>query len=296
MNSIEQIRVADALNLALEPVLPVVTPPQPPKLGALASLRNHWPEYVMETGLLGAFMVSACVFGALYEFPQSPVHRAITSAFLRRVLMGVSMGLTAIAIIYSPWGKQSGAHINPSVTITFLRLGKIRLWDAVFYIAAQFTGAVLGVFLVAQFLGRQVSDPAVRYVVTTPGPRGPWVALLAEFIIAAGMMSAVLYFSNHHRLAGYTGLFAGLLVATYITIEAPFSGMSMNPARTFGSALPSGIWEGFWVYLIASPLGMLAASEFYLWRAGKIAVKCCKLHHNNTKRCIFCGANGGFAS
>jgi aquaporin Z len=175
-------------------------------------------------------------------------------------------------------------------------LGKIKLWDAVFYIAAQFTGAALGVFLVAQFLGRQVSDPAVRYVVTTPGPRGPWVALLAEFIIAAGMMSAVLYFSNHHRLAGYTGLFAGLLVATYITIEAPFSGMSMNPARTFGSALPSGIWEGFWVYLIASPMGMLAASEFYLWRAGKIAVKCCKLHHNNTKRCIFCGANGGFAS
>jgi aquaporin Z len=296
MNSIEQIRVADALNLALEPVLPVVTPPQPPKLGALASLRNHWPEYVMETGLLGAFMVSACVFGALYEFPQSPVHQAIKSAFLRRVLMGVSMGLTAIAIIYSRWGKQSGAHINPSVTITFLRLGKIKLWDAVFYIAAQFTGAALGVFLVAQFLGRQVSDPAVRYVVTTPGPRGPWVALLAEFIIAAGMMSAVLYFSNHHRLAGYTGLFAGLLVATYITIEAPFSGMSMNPARTFGSALPSGIWEGFWVYLIASPMGMLAASEFYLWRAGKIAVKCCKLHHNNTKRCIFCGANGGFAS
>jgi aquaporin Z len=210
--------------------------------------------------------------------------------------MGVSMGLTAIAIIYSRWGKQSGAHINPSVTITFLRLGKIKLWDAVFYIAAQFTGAALGVFLVAQFLGRQVSDPAVRYVVTTPGPRGPWVALLAEFVIAAGMMSAVLYFSNHHRLAGYTGLFAGLLVATYITIEAPFSGMSMNPARTFGSALPSGIWEGFWVYLIASPMGMLAASEFYLWRAGKIAVKCCKLHHNNTKRCIFCGANGGFAS
>jgi aquaporin Z len=110
------------------------------------------------------------------------------------------------------------------------------------------------------------------------------------------MMSAVLYFSNHHRLADYTGVFAGLLVATYITIEAPFSGMSMNPARTFGSAVPSGIWDGFWVYLIASPLGMLAASEFYLWRAGKIAVKCCKLHHNNTKRCIFCGANGGFAS
>lgn len=296
MNSIEQNTAADALNLTLEIVPSVVESPQPPKLGALASLRVHWPEYLMEAALLGAFMVSACVFGALYEFPQSPVHQAIMSGFLRRLLMGISMGLTAVAIIYSPWGKQSGAHINPSVTLAFFRLGKIRGWDALFYIGAQFSGAVLGVFLVAQLLGRQVSDPAVRYVVTTPGLRGPWVALLAEFIIAAGMMSAVLYFSNHHRLAGYTGLFAGVLVASYITIEAPFSGMSMNPARTFGSALPPMIWDGLWIYLTAPPLGMLFAAELYLWQKGPQSVMCCKLHHNNDKRCIFCGANGGFAS
>ena len=296
MNGIEQNPAADALNLALEIVPSVVASPQPPKLGALASLRVHWPEYLMEAALLGAFMVSACVFGALYEFPQSPVHQAIMSGFLRRLFMGVTMGLTAIAIIYSPWGKQSGAHINPSVTLTFFRLGKIKFWDALFYIAAQFTGAVLGVFLVAQFLGREVSDPAVRYVVTTPGSRGSWVALVAEFIIAAILMSAVLSFSNHRRLAGYTGLVAGLLVATYITLEAPFSGMSMNPARTFGSALPPMIWDGLWVYLTAPPLGMLFAAELYLWRKGKQAVNCCKLHHNNDKRCIFCGANGGFAS
>lgn len=250
----------------------------------------------MEAGLLATFMASACVFGALYEFPHSPVHVAIMSGFLRRLLMGLSMGLTAVAIIYSPWGKQSGAHINPSVTLTFLRLGKIKAWDALFYIAAQFAGAVVGVLCVGLLLGKAVSDPAVRYVVTTPGPHGIWVALLAEFVIAAGMMSTVLYFSNHHQLAPYTGLFAGLLVATYITIEAPFSGMSMNPARTFGSALPPMIWSGLWIYLTAPPLGMLFAAELYLWRRGRQAVVCCKLHHNNDKRCIFCGANGGFAS
>lgn len=295
MNGIEQNSPADALNLALEIMPSVVASPQPPKLGALASLRVHWPEYLMEAALLSAFMVSACVFGALYEFPQSPVHQAIMSGFLRRLFMGVTMGLTAIAIIYSPWGKQSGAHINPSVTLTFFRLGKIKFWDALFYIASQFTGAVLGVFLVAEFLGREVSDPAVRYVVTTPGPRGSWVALVAEFIIAAILMAAVLSFSNHHRLAGYTGLVAGLLVAIYIALEAPFSGMSMNPARTFGSALPPMIWDGLWVYLTAPPLGMLFAAELYLWRKGQQAVICCKLHHNSDKRCIFCGANGGFA-
>jgi aquaporin Z len=283
-------------RLGPEPVLAAAGRAESPKLDALMSLDAHWPEYLMEAGLLATFMVSACVFGALYEFPGSPVHQAIMSGFLRRLLMGISMGLTAVAIIYSPWGKQSGAHINPSVTLTFFRLGKIKGWDALFYITAQFLGAVLGVYLVAKVLGRQVSDPAVRYVVTTPGARGPWVALLAEFVIAAGMMSVVLYFSNHRRLAGYTGLFAGALVAIYIALEAPFSGMSMNPARTFGSALPPMIWDGLWIYLTAPPLGMLFAAELYLWRKGQSAVKCCKLHHNNDKRCIFCGANGGFAS
>ena len=300
MNVTKHSLLVEAPNLAVMHMqMPTPTEgamTQAPQLGALASVRLHWPEYLMEASLLGAFMVSACLFGVLYGFPQSPVRRAIPSDFSRGLLGGLSMGLTALAIFYSPWGKQSGAHINPSVTLTFFRLGKIKFWDALFYIASQFAGAALGVLLVAQFLEREISHPAVRFAATTPGPRGPWAAFAAEFIIATGMMSAVLYFSNHHRLARFTGLFASILVATYITIEAPFSGMSMNPARSFGSALPSGIWDHFWIYLVAPPLGMIAASEFYLWRAGKIAVKCCKLHHDNDRRCIFCGANGGFAS
>ena len=294
MKSVEQNLMQDEPNLALNPAVSVAVEAR--QNTAWAAISRHWPEYLMEAGLLGAFMVSACVFGALYEFPGSPMRQAIASQLLRRVLMGVSMGLTAIAIIYSPWGKQSGAHINPSVTFTFYRLGKIKSWDAIFYIAWQFTGAVLGVFLVARFLGKELADPAVRYVVTVPGEHGPLLALLAEFVIAFGMMSAVLCFSNHHYWNRYTGLVAGLLVATYITLEAPFSGMSMNPARTFGSGFSAEIWSGLWVYLTAPPLGMLAAAELYLWRKGKLSVKCCKLHHNSGKRCIFCGANGGFAS
>jgi aquaporin Z len=260
------------------------------------ALRAHWPEYLMEAWGLGTFMISACVFGALYEFPGSPVRQAITSEVMRRVLMGISMGATAMAIIYSPWGKQSGAHINPSVTLTFTRLGKIKSWDAIGYIVAQFVGASFGVGLVAIFIGRELADPAVRYVVTLPGEHGWLVALAAEFSIAFGMMSAVLFFSNHHRLEKYTGIFAGALVAIYITIEAPFSGMSMNAARSFGSALSAEIWNGFWIYVTAPPLGMLTAAEIYLWWKGRDAVKCCKLHHHNDKRCIFCGANGGFAA
>ena len=249
----------------------------------------------MEAAGLGWFMVSACLFGALYENPASPMRQAIASPAVRRLLMGLSMGLTAISIIYSPWGKQSGAHINPSVTIAFCRLKKVQRWDAFFYVVAQFAGAVFGVTLVALLFRKAIADSNVRYVVTVPGEAGVLIAFAVEFLMAFGMMTLVLHLSNHKQLSRYTGLFAGLLVATYITLAAPFSGMSMNPARTLGSALPAGVFNALWIYFTAPPLAMLFAAEVYLWQKGKPAVRCCKLHHDNPRRCIFCGANGGFA-
>jgi aquaporin Z len=100
-------------------------------------------------------------------------------------------------------------------------------------------------------------------------------------------MTVVLHVSNRASLARFTGLAAGVLVALYITLEAPISGMSMNPARSFASALPAGAWEAFWVYLVAPPLGMLVAAEVYARRRGARAVYCAKLHHDRVGRCIF---------
>jgi aquaporin Z len=110
----------------------------------LWSLRHHWPEYLMEAWGLGTFMVSAGVFGTLLFHPASPVARAVPDPLALRALMGVLMGLTAVALIYSPWGRQSGAHLNPAVTLTFLRLGKVRPWDALFYVLAQAAGGTAG--------------------------------------------------------------------------------------------------------------------------------------------------------
>lgn len=248
----------------------------------------------MEASLLGAFMASACLFGVLYEYPGSQIHQLITSGPARRLLGGLAMGLTAIAIIYSPWGKQSGAHINPSTTLTFYRLGKIHGWDALFYICAQFFGSAIAVGIVSAMIPSYVAHPGVRYVVTVPGAVGAPIAFAAELVISFLLMTVVLGSSNSARLSSYTGLFAGLLIATYITLEAPISGMSMNPARTFGSAISANVWTAIWIYFTAPPIGMLAAAELYLWRHGRLAAKCCKYHHNNSKRCIFCGANGGF--
>src|SRR5256885_9255837 len=85
------------------------------------------------------------VVATLLGAPDSPVHRAIAGAMWRNVAGGVAMGLTAIALIHSGWGKRSGAHMNPAGTLTFLRLGKIRPWDALFFVFAPTLGGPSGV-------------------------------------------------------------------------------------------------------------------------------------------------------
>jgi glycerol uptake facilitator-like aquaporin len=164
-----------------------------------SALSQHWPEYLMEAGGLGLFMVSACSFGAALQLPGSPVVRAIMNPTGRRVLMGLAMGVTAIALVYSPIGKQSGGHFNPSVTLTFLRLKKIEAWDAFFYVIFQFIGGIAGVAIAAALLGPRVADPNVNYVVTVPGPTGAAPALIAEFAMAFVLMSVILHSSNHVR-------------------------------------------------------------------------------------------------
>jgi aquaporin Z len=250
------------------------------------ALSRHWPEYLMEAAGLGAFMLSACVFAALLEHPASPIHHAIVSPLARRALMGIAMGLTAVGIIYSPWGQQSGAHLNPAVTLAFFRLGKIEPWDAAFYALAQFTGGIAGVALAVVTFGTVVRHPSVHYVATMPGAAGPWVALGAEAAISLGLMTTVLVVSNTPSLARFTGLFAGTLVAVYITTVAPISGMSMNPARTTASAVPAHMWSALWIYFVGPPLGMLLATEIHR-RLLSGPVFCAKLHHHNTRRCIF---------
>jgi aquaporin Z len=241
----------------------------------------------MEAGALAAFMVSASLFGALLWHPASPASRVVPDGLGRRGLMGLAMGMTAVGLIYSPWGQQSGAHMNPAVTLAFLRLGKIAAWDAAFYVLAQFAGGLLGMVASRLVLGGFLAHPAVNYVVTVPGGRGAGVAFLAEAAMAFGMMLTVLVVSNgaHPR---WTGLAAGALVAAYIAFEAPLSGMSLNPARTLGSALVALQFSALWVYFAAPPLGMLLATEAYAAAAGARAVHCAKLHHQNSRRCIFC--------
>ena len=84
-----------------------------------------------------------------------------------------------------------------------------------------------------------------------------------------------------------TGLSASGPAFIYIVIEAPISGMSMNPARSLASAIPARSWTAIWVYFTAPPLGMLVAAQAYVALCGRANVFCAKLHHGRTQRCIF---------
>jgi aquaporin Z len=201
--------------------------------------------------------------------------------------MGLAIGATVIALIISPWGKQSGGHINPAMTFAFYRLGKIRPWDALFYGVAQFSGATSGVALATFLLRGAPGDVTVRYAVTAPGVYGAAVAFAAELAISFILMITVLLVTNHERFARYTPYFVGSLYAVNITFETPLSGMSMNPARTFGPAVYGGYWHTLWIYFIAPTVGMLAAAAVFLRARHGAPPYCAKLDHANNKRCIF---------
>jgi len=216
----------------------------------------------------------------------SPVVSAVPSPLVRRVMMGVLMGLTLIAIVHSPWGRRSGAQMNPAFTLTFFRLGRSAPRDAAAYIVAQFVGGALGVAVAAVFLGQALAAPGVMYVVTEPGMLGIAVAFVSELVISAIMMAMVLRTTSSERWRRYTGLFAGLLVATYITIESPLSGMSMNPARTVASALAAHRWVAVWIYFVAPLAGMLIAAELFVRTRARREIPCGKIVHSEP--CLFC--------
>src|SRR5262249_10021095 len=265
-------------------------------MSALTALRTHWPEYLIEAWALGSFMIAAGVVATALGSQESSLSRVIVDPMLRNVIAGLAMGLTAIALIHSPWGKRSGAHMNPAVTMTFLRLGKTNGWDALFYIVAQIAGGTLGVLLVAACFGSAFTAAPVRYAVTMPGDKGPAVAFVAELLISAALMFVILTLSATQRFARLTGSAAGVLVALYITFESPLSGMSMNPARTFASAAPAMHWQHYWIYVFAPLIGMLGAAQLFLAIRGWRRLACAKLLHPADQRCIHCGydpASGG---
>jgi aquaporin Z len=253
----------------------------------VTTVRLHWQLYVFESAELALFMIAACFSTVLLYNPASPLLSFLPSADFRRLLMGAAMGVTAILIIHSPMGKRSGAHFNPAITLTYLRLGKIARLDALFYVLLQFIGGIVGVALSALVLGPLLASPSVVYAETVPGKYGTGAAFAAECFMAALLMGVVLWTSNRPSLAALTGYFVGILIALYVFLFAPISGFSINPARTTASAVFANVWTAIWLYFSAPLLGMFCSAEIYLHWQGPDRILCAKLHPDPAYECPF---------
>ncbi len=256
-------------------------------------LQRGWPHLLIEAGGAALILLAASFFATLFFHPSSVIAAALPSPAVQRVLMGVAMGATVAAFTYSPLGRRSGAHLNPAVTLAFLRLGRVPPATAAAYISVQVIGAVAGIGVASLILRGLLAHPEVHYVTTRPGPHGAVVATIAEAAISTTMMLVVLAAVGARRLMRYAGAFSASLVALFITLESPISGASLNPARSFGSALGASEWGALWVYLVGPPLGMLVAAELYRRRPGTAETvvgspaHCAKLAHDDGP-CHFC--------
>jgi len=225
--------------------------------------KSDLSRYCDEALGLGIFMFSAGFFDMLIEYPGLPFYQHLHSALLRRFLIGLSMGLTGLYIFTSSFGKASGAYINPSITIVRYWLHSISLKDSIFYTIFQLAGGTAGLYLVYLLFPQKVSAPSVNYIVTMPGKCGTAFAFIAEMIISFLLIIVVL-FTEKGKLSKYTVYFVAALITLFISFEAPYSGMSMNPARTFSSAIVAGQWDFFWLYCIAPTTGMILGAFLFI--------------------------------
>ena len=236
------------------------------------------------TGLMVGFGLFAV---AVFFSASSPAAALPVGPGLRRLMTGFFFAGGATIIIYSPIGQLSGGHINPSVTLAFLSLKKIRGSDAVAYLVAQLVGAISGVALLFLLLFRLLGwTDAIAVGATRPGEGYSVAAVFgAEVAITFLLMLAILIVSNRRSIARWTPAVAGALVMMQVWIEAPVSGTSLNVARSLAPAIFAGIWEHHWIYWIAPIIGAQIAALVYSKAPRFGPVLCCKLYHTDRYRC-----------
>ena len=225
--------------------------------------RSDWKLFVAEaigTGLLLFFGISAVIFN---WGEGSVVAKLIPSESTRRLLTGFMFGTVGCLVTISPVGKISGAHINPAVTLAFWLRGKIRTDTMFGYVISQLVGGIIGSIPLLMW-GKQ--GESIQYGLTLPGDAGLMPAFTGEIIATACLVIYLYVFIGTKRLRNYTPYGIPFLFAILTWIEAPFSGCSVNPARSIAPALIAGNFTGQWVYWIAPAIGVIIVTLFFRWR------------------------------
>ncbi|RYE17812.1 MAG: aquaporin family protein, partial [Sphingobacteriaceae bacterium] len=209
--------------------------------------------YGMEALGLFGFVLIAGLMAIFLEHPDMPVMQTSWKhePLLRRIPLGIVLGLY-IFIISKAFGKKSGAMVNPAVTWAMYRQGNINFKDAIWYTVAQFVGAVVAAQLLKWTLFTWFGHPNIHFGITKPiPPHESENAWMAEFLISFITMAIILFFSSLKKLEKLLPVAMAVSIALFLIFELPYSGMSMNPARSFAGALAAGKWEHLWLYFAA---------------------------------------------
>jgi aquaporin Z len=239
-----------------------------------------WALFVSE--LIGtALLVLVGLSLVIFMFGTgTPMSHLIPNEALRRTITGFLFGTTGACIALSTVGKVSGAHINPVVTLGFRLMGKLDLRTTLGYIGAQLAGAVVGSLplLLWGAMGKSVAFGA-----TSPGSHtADSTAFLGEVITTFTMVALLAVFLGFRKIRRFTPAIFPPLYAIMVWAEAPISGTSTNPARSFGPSVISGHWEGWWIYWIGPIAGMFLAVLACSFLAKRIEVA--KLYHFDSDR------------
>jgi aquaporin Z len=214
----------------------------------------------------------------------SPVARAVPSHSLRLLITGTLFGSCGALVTVSPIGRRSGAHLNPAVTLAFWCDRHIRLRDLVGYVASQTVGAVAGALAVWSLWGlraRSVSDGLTR-----PGRGiGPFGATGLEALMTSLLILTIFAFVSSARTVRWTPVAVVAVIAVLVWQGAPYTGTSLNPARSLGPAVASGIFADYWVYVAGPLLGSLLAVG--IWTFIPLRTLTAKLYHDERYRSIF---------
>jgi MIP family channel proteins len=197
-------------------------------------------------------------FALVFAGPGAAAVNASSHGGVENVGVGLSFGLIVMSAIFT-FGHISGAHINPAVSLAFRVLRRIDNVRLAGYLAAQLTGAALAGLAIYAILGDSVDAAA-----TVPHIGGWDAALVSEVILTFFLVMVVLAVATDDRAQG---TFAAIAIGGYVAFAAtgwgPVAGASMNPARSFGPAIASGVWDYHWVYWLGPIAGALLAVVAY---------------------------------
>src|SRR5262245_55645347 len=229
--------------------------------------------------VLGGLSVVIVMFG-----DGSPMMRWLPNEKVRMAVTAFLFGTIGSSIALSRIGKESGAHINPAVTLAFWLMRKLDARAASGYVLAQLLGAAVGAL---PLLAWHSMGKSIAFGATLPGKdySSPAV-VMGEAATTFGLVATLCVFLAFRQLRRYTPFVIPFLYAVMVPLEAPISGTSTNPARSFGPSLISGRWDGWWIYWVGPIIGTLAAILVCSSFARRIEVA--KLYHfENDRRRLF---------